>query len=224
MSTSCCLRARAARAAARRTGPAPRRAARSDRRPDLAGLERFVEHAREALQRIAAGAQHADLPVAAGRAHRGHEAGVHERRLADARRTDHGEQRPRIELRERGADLVAAAEEVLRVVFAERGEPAIRARRRRRSRSALRREERLQIARAARSRSGSARLCASRGSDRRSRRARGGSVGSRAPMLGSGVSRSSSRARSLSGVIVPAGCTPVSARQNMMPTAQMSDW
>ncbi len=42
-------------------------------------------------------------------------------------------------------------------------------------------------------------------------------------MLGSGVSRSVSRARNLSGVIVPAGCTPVSARQNITPTAQMSE-
>jgi hypothetical protein len=69
---------------------------------------------------------------------------VHERRLTDARRTDHGEQRPRFELRERGANLVGATEEELRVVLPEGREAAIRRLILGES-TAARREERLEV-------------------------------------------------------------------------------
>ena len=111
-----------------------------------------------------------------------------------------------------------AAEEVLRVVLAERREPAIRALvlagalgASARGTPADRRAARvaLWIALA---------LRASRGSGRRSRRARAAST-DRARRCSAAACRDRvSRTRSLSGVIVPAGCTPVSARQNMMPT------
>jgi len=52
---------------------------------------------------------------------------VNEQRLADPRGTDHGEQRPRVQQRQRGANLVGTAEEVLRIVFDERCQSAIRA-------------------------------------------------------------------------------------------------
>jgi hypothetical protein len=97
------------------------------RQIDRAAVGERLQQGRQPGQRRAAGASHEDLPGLLRRLERGDDAGPQQRRLADARRADHADQRLVAHLLDQVDDVAAAAEEAIGVGLLEGAEPRIRA-------------------------------------------------------------------------------------------------